>query len=403
MSLVATQSQSAVKANRHTVRKLAGLQEILVRSKQRVPPPERPLSLADAVEALRARAEAYFERRSGSSDIHQTMRELLLLMLWISEVYGAPLPRLGQATRKTRDAESLKELETSLLQKIDMVSVNLHYYEHGLFDARIDAIPPLSTVLPEVQAAVCDFLGQQKSDGLQADVEDEALHAMKMVAKYPINPAREPCLAAFEPIKQQSYCPFAKRANLWGARDFNPALGLAGNIRKSADLLSRFTRAAKREPLDGLVMAFPNPDLGGTIHALSDLLRTTLSTLIECDPNYANSLAQQPVHTDEWRFSFGNEDYFVPVFAPIYGPNHPRFTHQVKGLVFLVFQPNSSFHRRLAGNKSNLRNEIRQKFSDGLQPYGQKETVEVERFLPRTSVGCPGASLGAKKGQTHGL
>jgi hypothetical protein len=206
------------------------------------------------------------------------------------------------------------------------------------------------------------------------------------------NPPYVSAVKKFEKIARRTYCPYAPAARLWGAPDFDTAVTVEENVRRSIDTLVVFTRVARREGLDALVYAFPAEVSGGDVARLATLLRQVIATLMTHDPANPRRLRAADVAAAGWRFSFADEDFFVPVFAPLYPQNHSRYTYEVSDTVFILLQPDSSFHSRLGTDGARIRKQIRRRFGEGFQPYGATREVEAQRFLPAPRAGSPAPS-----------
>jgi len=362
-------------------RQMANLRDALLRCNHRTDGSTRAESLAKVAAALRGELAACTSQDQRAEHT-QILHQLMLFTLWVAEVHGISIRHSD--VHAVRYSDGLMSL--ALRSDVSRLVATLTYYETGRCRGHPAALSSLSELLPQIFAALgacvcsCDW------------------SSIVALRDMPASPRIAPATAQFNPVKLHSYCPFARNAVLWGGTEFDPTWELEPYVRNAVAYLEWFTRAAAREPLDGYVIAFPSDRFGRSMHALSDLLYRVLSTLSSADPSTEVPLHVQPKESDDWRFNFAGEDYFVPVFAPIYGADHPRFTHGAEDSVFLLFQPNASFHRRLAGSeKPKMRAEIRQKFKEGYQAYGQVPTIEAERFLPKVSERCPGANWFIRK------
>ncbi|MFJ4486062.1 YqcI/YcgG family protein [Streptomyces longwoodensis] len=195
------------------------------------------------------------------------------------------------------------------------------------------------------------------------------------------DPGTAPCLELFKKVKENSYCPFAPRSRLWGAPDYIPTESIRENLSSSIPFLTSFTRVAEREHLDGFLYAFPVGVFSSGVESLAPLTKTVLSFLTANDPSGPRVFSRDEVTRPDWHFKFDGEDFFVNVFSPCYGHKHSRYTHGVRNWIFVLLQPNSSFHFRIPREQSDARRgQIRERFSDVYQGY-EHQTLEAHRFV----------------------
>ncbi|MGW7561654.1 YqcI/YcgG family protein [Streptomyces sp. NPDC054757] len=313
---------------------------------------------------------------------------------WIADIYGVTLKKSYQdlghnatiskliedrrATGRRREVrEALALSRTSLTD----IMRNIALYSHAYGSGSEDTLRPLSEVIAEFQISLLDLgvcLKLDLVEVLENGFHDRALDAFSGGDH---NPRQAAAVKQFTPVARRTYCPFAAAANLWGAPEYDPSLSIAEHIRSSVGLLHHFSRAALRETMDGFIYSFPASEFGRDTAHLGSLLRTLIETLMQCDDAEARPFREEDLLDEKWRFSFDGEDYFVPVFAPLYGPGHNRFTYEVRDRVFILLQPNSSFHRRMGVKGREIRSQIRQRFRDGFQPYDNSKELEPGRFL----------------------
>ncbi|MFI1508576.1 YqcI/YcgG family protein [Streptomyces sp. NPDC020597] len=247
------------------------------------------------------------------------------------------------------------------------------------------AFPTLHEAIPRLHSSIIEALlsaGMSFRDLLQENLR-KAADSNRF--ERPFDPGTAPCLADFAPIKQYTACPFAGGARLWGAPAYQPSLSIRENLRSSLPLLASFTRVAQKEILDGFLYAFPVSVFGSTLDDLCRLVKTFVSFLVANDPLDPRVFAREEATRAEWRFSFGGEEYFVNVFSPLYRHDHSRYTHGVSDTIFIMLQPEKSFHLQIPKDRYHAtRDMIRGKFDDTLQGY-ELDDLEAHRFvLPRT-------------------
>lgn len=198
------------------------------------------------------------------------------------------------------------------------------------------------------------------------------------------DPARADSVQMFAAVRDNTHCPFAGEARLWGTPAFNSEATLADNVLASVPLLSTFICVARAEDLDGFLYAFPTSEVGGAnITSLCVVVKTLVQTLMESDSLVPRELTSADASEKDWRFAFGGEDFFVNVFAPFYPHSHSRYTYGAGGgaYLFIMLQPDCSFHRRIPEENFHVvRNQIRERFERNYQYY-ELDDVEAHRFI----------------------
>ena len=175
-------------------------------------------------------------------------------------------------------------------------------------------------------------------------------------------------------------CPFALKARLRTAPAYDESRSLRANLEASVDALTCFTEDAQSEKLDAFVYRFPQSVLGDDINRLARLVRTLVEVLHVHDPVDPRVPLRRDILAPRWRLSFAGVDYFAPVFSPIYGKEHSRYTHGVSDSVFVLMQPNSSFHSRIGTRSVKIRGNIRSRFAEAGKPYPSPE-LEAHKFV----------------------
>jgi hypothetical protein len=334
--------------------------------------------------------------------VESALSDLYVASVWIADGYGVALKKayqdMGQGVslnqvlddRRRRRAERTVADEIRALRSgLTKLIRNIGLYEIGYGEIDAEALPALREVVPEFHVALLDVglrMGLDVVEGLSGAFRLSSLSGPPAAGH---NPVSAKSVRRFTPILNRTYCPFAVTARLWGAAEYDPATTVREHVRSSVESLVRFTRAARREALDGFVLAFPASRFGQDFGQLASLMRTVVATLMEHDPVAPRTFDPADVVGDKWRFSFSGEDYFVPLFAPLYGQDNSRYTYEVGDTVFVVLQPDSSFHSRLAAGRGDVRDQIRQRFADGLQAYRTADEIEAHRFLPPSEPGMP--------------
>ena len=136
-------------------------------------------------------------------------------------------------------------------------------------------------------------------------------------------------LQRFAPIKNQTECPFAKSAKLWGGKSMEEQ-----SAEKTRSLEHQFVEQAKAnnaalchfvhccrrgERLDGFCLELDHADARGTSVALfGHCVYLLLKSLSDLDPCKEFVMRVQYIGARGWRFRFAGMDFFVTSFAPCY-------------------------------------------------------------------------------------
>jgi hypothetical protein len=327
-----------------------------------------------------------------------TLVDLFITTSQVADRFGIPLQKAYTDAGYPADLESVTAGDDTgrptggvpaVLTAVDRgvrdIVANLDAYDSRL--AVTLTAPSLTRTIPRLQVSLielADLLGLHLLDGIAANLRTGRL---PRPGRYEYLPAHTQGAELFRRISERTYCPFAASARIWGAPDVDPSVSLPAYLSGSVRAFRMFARAAAREMLDGFVYAFPARGGFRTQGELSALLYDVLRTLRDHDPGESRpELCSAEVRDPRWRFSWGGEHYFVPVFAPLYRPGHSRYTYDVPDMVFVLLQPDSSFHSRLTGDKELVRGSVRRRFAEGLQPYAT-DALEAHKFLPPTSPG----------------
>lgn len=329
-----------------------------------------------------------------ADDVALALVNLYVASVWLADQYGVGLKQGYQSTglevaldqvvetRSSRRAERCLADEISRARKSFLeLAQNIGLYEIGYASDRTEGVRSLIYVIPEFHTALVDLADRFEIDmcqGVRGAFRGNPLDRLSSAGYNPLNVS---AVRDFSAIRDNTYCPFAPAARLWGARDFDRGISLRENLVRSLDPLLSFTRAARWERLDGFVFSFPADLFGRNMDQLSVLLKTVLGFLSEHDPDNPRTLEREQVIASDWRFRFFGEDFFVPVFSPLYSHGHSRHTYDVQDTVFILMQPDSSFHFRMGDNKQQTRSQIKRRFMEGMQSYDTSELIEAHRFL----------------------
>lgn len=153
--------------------------------------------------------------------------------------------------------------------------------------------------------------------------------------------ALSPSVGRFHTIQQQTRCPFARDARVWGASNWDSTVDWDENCRRIALQFWEFTNAVREEELDGFVVEFDGLEYGQAIPSLAGCLNRFLRSLSHEDPLHSDCM-RKVIDMPEWEFSFAGERVFIIVFAPCYAKSSSRYGFGCEN-VFVLLQPQSSF------------------------------------------------------------
>jgi len=276
----------------------------------------------------------------------------------------------------------LRRLVLQVKRRVAQVArvVTLYDFE----DVSADA-PDLPRIANAVPLLLVEIIGGFESAAAFRRCFYENVHGPRSPRRYvsPFDPGTAPVLEKVRPIQNETFCPFAKRARLWGAPSFDARLTLEENLHNALPSLRVFIRVARREVLDGYVIGIP---IDRATHSLDEVARITAEVVYflqhACEGRSRDEI-QQAIRQDElgWRFRIFEEECFVNVFSPIYQSTHSRFTYSTIDMMFIMLQPETSFHHHIPKVEfQSRRDAIRQKFDDEYQGY-VLDDAEAHRFV----------------------
>lgn len=356
------------------------------------------MKLYDAVQGIR---ESESRGLKNTPFLESALGKAYLASLWLAEEYGIAL----------RPAYRRAGLRPSIT---DMEDRNLQQTQSGKPRSRLESAADIEVLAQQIARLVGHFeIGLDEPDDsegladlltafhrhllLLAAIGDVDLPSLirdqcqnqpgggaSLSRRGWLSPQQARSVRQFAPVISGTHCPFAPAAQLWGL-DPSPNESIDDLARRLGNELARLVRVSSREALDGLVVAFPADRFCTTVETAGVTLQRLLARLLLADPLEPRSWEHESIRDRSWRFRFNGEDFFVPIFAPFYPPNHPRFTYSARETAFVLFQPNVSFHRHLGASKIT-RAVIRTQFADGLQEYEDRGYhLEAHRFLPGLS------------------
>ncbi|MFD5539858.1 YqcI/YcgG family protein [Streptomyces sp. NPDC127079] len=294
--------------------------------------------------------------------------------------YRVEMEAFTQSLRREGDvsfSDSLREIRKHTARVARVIT----FYELDRLPVDALDLPSLSEAIPVLHASIIRAFANANVPFRDAFREKVTSATDSRRFERYFDPGTAPCLDAFRRVQENTACPFAPPARLWGAPTYDATQSVRENLRNCLPILSSFTRVAQREVLDGFVFAFPVQVFGGDVADLSRLLKTFISFLMANDPAGPRTIVRDEVLSPDWHFSFAGEDYFVNVLSPRYGNDHTRYTHGVRDYVFVVLQPDASFHARIPTERSEeTRRNIREAFENIYQGY-EHQNLEAHRFI----------------------
>ena len=198
--------------------------------------------------------------------------------------------------------------------------------------------------------------------------------------KRKFDPSTSPVLEAFQTCIENTNCPFAPEAQLWGSPGWNPSRSFENNVCSIIESLVMFSKAATYERLDGYVIAFGDRDATSNFLELSFGFANLLFLLSRFDPN-DNHCLEGNIEVKGWQFQFCGIRMFVSVHSPLYAKDHIRFN---KSGTFVMLQPDISFDYHGIGSKyrhsGRIKTLVRKEFQD--QKYPTKLVDDrIEAYL----------------------
>lgn len=187
---------------------------------------------------------------------------------------------------------------------------------------------------------------------------------------------------SFDTVIGASLCPFARKASIRELPAVRPDERVDAYLRRIAPLAREWVRDAEAEETDGILAALPACRVGTNPDDLAPMLAAWVDAV-------ADHPATRDPHVADvgWRLVVEAVEVFVALFTPAFGPDHSRSTPRGEH-VYLLVQPDPSFHRWLPEDSDRLRENIRQQFADAGRAY-DADLHEAERYLPTADGGSP--------------
>eukprot|EP00026_Physarum_polycephalum_P012973 Phypoly_transcript_13328.p1 GENE.Phypoly_transcript_13328~~Phypoly_transcript_13328.p1 ORF type:complete len:295 (+),score=37.24 Phypoly_transcript_13328:93-977(+) len=210
------------------------------------------------------------------------------------------------------------------------------------------------------------------------------------------DPVTSGALSRFSTVMENTKCPFARKAVVWGSAPWRNDLSLEENVKQSLPNLVRFTQETRQKELDGFVFEIQGSEYSSDVTKFGDTVRRVLQAITKYDPAEPfDLLLPFNVGRRGWRYSWNGEYLFITAFAPCYAADSSRYCYgacdEFKSC-FVLLQPESSFGRHNIGpdhpwddTKKTVRQKIRQSFKD----HGQEYHVPHARFFPTARLVVP--------------
>lgn len=210
----------------------------------------------------------------------------------------------------------------------------------------------------------------------------------RFTAKF--DPSTSGAARTLRKLQASTNCPFARRAKVWGAREWDDSKSFAENVRAAADGLTRFARISRFEGLDVFAVVLPDR-FGATVEDLATTTHKLLSTLVERDQEQV--LQMERIEDPEWQFAFAGERFFITTHASCYPREHSRYAYGCGETVF-AFHPEHSFDSpRFNVNGPVLHELVRKLFRDGGQPYdgsaAMRSKLEAAKYVKPVGLDSP--------------
>ncbi|XP_064385213.1 uncharacterized protein LOC135334087 [Halichondria panicea] len=190
-------------------------------------------------------------------------------------------------------------------------------------------------------------------------------------------------LRNFDIIQQNTHCTFAKRAMLWGSRDYDTSMSLEQNVMRSLPALTKLLIVGDSLHLDGFLIELPGSQFGATVEEFGQGVRRVLKCISDHDPISFHCMNKSYLGKVGWSFEYGGVPIFVTTFAPCYPENHSRYAFGSENS-YILLQPMYSFAIHDIGDDTPLtnwdepktvRDKIRCAYKENNRGYYIRDTV----------------------------
>lgn len=203
-----------------------------------------------------------------------------------------------------------------------------------------------------------------------------------------------PVLERFESHRANTHCPYAVRAVLVGAPDWDPLKDDETNIQAQKTAVVEFTAISRQLKLDGIVVPL-SPRAAEGFDPFVKAVNSTLGVFADRSASYGDRPVWADIESPAWRYTIRGQQFFVSATAGFYGPTHSRYSGP-NGEAFLLLQPMHTFD--ITGPLTSTRNarikrEIRGRFEDAGCSYDVRlvtQPIEALRYVKPLTVGAEG-------------
>lgn len=181
---------------------------------------------------------------------------------------------------------------------------------------------------------------------------------------------------AFTFLKSTTLCPFAQSARVDYGPPWSGELTFFENVTNIAQALRRHLPECRREKMQGFVAEI-GVDEPLTFDGAVATFRRFVFELGRHDESCRVALGQK-IDAEGWNFVFAGEPIFLNLFAGCYPNPHSKKIAHLKN-IFVFFQPEFTFDFcNVNRSRTNLKNQIRQKFAAAGMPYDGR-TIDSRR------------------------
>jgi hypothetical protein len=185
----------------------------------------------------------------------------------------------------------------------------------------------------------------------------------------------------FKVLIDNTCCPYAADVKFRCSPEWDSSRTVRENILLLLPSFDDFIEYGEEKCLDMFVVEIRDSRYINNVHTLASLLHSILSNLHKVDPVSKWNLTDG-ITTMEWNFIYRGVKLFVPTFAPFYGRDHTRYSHQPES-AFVVLQPDHSFSRRNINSKSPDRHLITGKAKARCEKMGYKYDADLVSGTPK--------------------
>ena len=185
---------------------------------------------------------------------------------------------------------------------------------------------------------------------------------------------------AFLELQKTTKCPFAKRAKVIAAPDWDASISFEENVALHASAIRAFAPRIDPERLDGFVAKVGTESGVPPFGEVRRQFGRYLFALADTDESCWRAMGSDFL-TPEWQFTHSGVRFFLNVFAAFYRQPHSKFAGVHDGF-FVFFQPERSFDFCGGPPLDVFKYEIRRRFAAVNMPYnGDQIDQRLEALL----------------------